>query len=235
MLCLNRFRNLFSFNIDLKEYKTFLRKQAFDGYIYLMLEAKIERFTSKEFYDLFDVKYLPSLFFNDIDRLKAVIKKCRRNKKGGAISEESLWLGVFHDEDVLQMKTAKIYIKWVNNKREYGLFAMADIKKDDFVVEYTGLVRKHKRGQDKKNSYCFEYRLGDENKTKYTIDAKYMGNYSRFINHSENGNLEPFSAYLGGLNHIILKAKTNILKDTELTYDYGPRYWKKREKPEYIS
>ena len=58
-----------------------------------------------------------------------------------------------------------------------------------------------------------------------------MGNAVRFINHDYFPNLTTFAAYSNQIIHILMKTNRFVPKDTELTYDYGPKYWEKREKP----
>ena len=78
-------------------------------------------------------------------------------------------------------------------------------------------------------SRSFEYLIGWN--SAYTIDAKHKGNITRFINHSYEPNLEPLGVFSRGVMHIILRTKKWIKKGQQITYDYGPQYWKKREKP----
>jgi hypothetical protein len=191
----------------------------------------IQKITPKDFFELFNVEYLPNLYFQDKKILKKIIKKCKKRVKNGSIYEKEIWLGIYHKDKINSSFSAPVYLKWIDDCKGYGLFALCDLKKDTYIGEYTGVVRKHKRQLDKKNSYCFEYKLGDEKKAKFTIDAKYMGNYVRFINHSYSPNIMPYAAYTNGVIHIILKTNSDVFKGQELFYDYGPTYWKKREAP----
>ena len=124
-----------------------------------------------------------------------------------------------------------VFIKRIDHYKGYGLFALSNLKKDSFIGVYTGYIRKHKKRLDRKNGYCFEYQTLFSKKTPFTIDAKYGGNYTRFINHSYKPNLSLFLAYCKNIMHIILVTNRDIEKGEELTYDYGENYWKKREKP----
>lgn len=52
------------------------------------------------------------------------------------------------------------------------------------------------------------------------IDAKYMGNKSRFINHSTTPNIKAKIVHSGGDLHIAFYAMKNIQPGTELVFDY---------------
>jgi uncharacterized protein len=209
----------------------FLKKQRMDKSILLMKDSKVEKITPEEFYHIFEVEYLPSLFINDLKTLKKIVTRCRNQIRAGAISEKEIWQGTYFEDNIKNFPTSPVYIKWINERKGYGLFALYDLKKDTYIGEYTGQIRKFRRRQDNKNSYCFEYQIGEAKRSHYTIDAKYMGNVVRFINHDYFPNLTTLAAYSNQIIHIILKTSQFIPKDTELTYDYGPRYWKDREKP----
>lgn len=192
---------------------------------------EIKSISSEEFYKIFEVEYLPNLFFQDLSTLKRIVNKAKKEVKKGGISEKEIWLGTYFEEDIATFSTSSVYIKYIDPIKGFGLFAARDLKKDSYIGEYTGVVRKYRRWKDDKNSYCFEYKIGDSSIPHFTIDAKYMGNVVRFINHSNQPNLSTFAAYSGGVIHIIMKTNKLIPKDSELTYDYGTKYWKKREKP----
>jgi uncharacterized protein len=227
---------LLSFFIDKsalsnREKLHFLRKQKMDKPIYYHDGFTVRKISSDEFYKIFEVEYCPNLFFRDLAILKKVACKSNREIKGGAISEKEIWLGTYFEESIFTFPSTPVYIKYIDQIKGYGLFALKDLKKDTYIGEYTGEVRKYKRGKDNKNSYCFEYKIGDSSRPHLTIDAKYMGNFVRFINHSYLPNLSTFAAYSGCIIHIIMKTNKFVAKDCELTYDYGPKYWKKRETP----
>ena len=207
----------------------FLKKQKMIEPVFFMKEDKIIKLSSEEFYKIFDVEYLPSLYFSNLALLKKVIILCKKQILKGFIAEKETWLGIYFEEKLKKFSSAPVYIKWIDERKGFGLFAMRDLKENTFIGEYTGEVRKYRKRDDNKNCYCFEYKLGKH--SSYTIDAKYMGNITRFINHGFSANLTTWPAYSDQNMHIIMKTNAFIPKDTELTYDYGPTYWKKREKP----
>jgi uncharacterized protein len=226
---LEQILDIFKLKIE-KEALMLLVKQKMKAPLALEIDGKLEFLDQKDFEKLFEVEYLPNLFFKDLTLLKTMVKKCKKAIKMGDMAEKETWLGTYFENEILNFLSPKVYLKWINEYKGYGLFALKDLKADTFIGEYTGFLRKYKRKMDEKNSYCFEYSLGLK-KTRYTIDAKYMGNYVRFINHSFNPNITPHIAYCKGIAHVFLMSKEFIPKGTELTYDYGPRYWQKREKP----
>lgn len=206
----------------------YLKKQEIKKPILLKKEKRIEFLTKEDFEKYFDVKYLPNLYIENLATLRRIIKKCQKALKQEYIGKKEEWLGTYLKEKIQNGITQDVYIKWQDPYKEYGVFALKDIKKHSYIGEYTGILRKHKRKLDKKNGYCFAYQIKE--KSSFTIDAKYMGNYLRFINHSYSPNLDLHMAY-DGILHIILMTNKDIKKDEELTYNYGSSYWKKRENP----
>ena len=109
-----------------------------------------------------------------------------------------------------------------------GVFAIAPIKKGEFVIEYKGKRRSHAEvdaedAGDVESGHTFLFTLNDE----YVIDANHKGNRARWINHSCNPNC--FADEQDG--RIFITALRNIAAGEELNYDYGliieERYTKK--------
>jgi SET domain-containing protein len=98
------------------------------------------------------------------------------------------------------------------------------------VGHYAGIVRKRKRKEDKTNNYVFRY-LETRFRVPYVIDAKENGNICRFLNHSTNPNLLSRSMVIDGIYYIIFFTKRACQKAEQLTYDYGPFYWRSRPNP----
>ena len=182
------------------------------------------------FIEEFDVQYISRLYFADNKVFKAVLKKSQKALTKGLISERSRWRGALYEKELERGYAAPLEIKWLSYEKEYGLVASKDFKKGDYIGEYAGMVRKTS-SLDAKNSYCFEYLIGGEKRSRFTIDAREMGNELRFANHCDEPNCETAEAYALGLLHIILLARKPVKKGEELTYDYGPTYWAKRNCP----
>jgi len=187
-------------------------------------------YTKKDFENLMEIHYLPKLIFDRHWIEKRIEKLCIRAAKDGFLPRESIWFGHFYEKEIKSHYIPDVYLKWIDLVKEFGLFANKDLPKAAFLGEYTGIVKKHKKIMDDRNPYLFEYSVGYK-KTPYTIDAREQGSLIRFVNHSFKPNVTPLSVYLDGSVHIIFKTNRDVQKDEELTYDYGPVYWKKRENP----
>lgn len=99
--------------------------------------------------------------------------------------------------------------------RGWGLIAMADIEKDDLVIEYVGELI-----NDKERSRRMAEKLKNNSKNYYflniepgiTIDAELKANNARFMNHSCLPNCQPSKWKVNGLTRIGLMASRKILK-----------------------
>ena len=107
-----------------------------------------------------------------------------------------------------------------------GVFAVAPIKKGEFVIEYKGKRRTHAEvdvedAGDVESGHTFLFTLNDE----YVIDANHKGNRARWINHSCNPNCEALLDEHEGRNRkkdrVLIEAIRNIKPGEELTYNYG--------------
>ncbi|NGX27914.1 MAG: hypothetical protein K940chlam1_00086 [Candidatus Anoxychlamydiales bacterium] len=202
-----------------------------DDYLFkIKRDGKVFVYTKKEFEDLLEIKYIPTLHFDTPRILKKINKICIKAGREGLLTKENIWFGTYYEKEIKAHFIPDVYIKWIDSTKEYGLFANKDFKIREFLGEYTGNVRKYRKIMDDKNSYLFEYSIGYK-KTPYTIDAREEGSLIRFVNHSFKPNVSPLSVYLNGAIHIIFRTKRVIKKNEELTYNYGPFYWKKRENP----
>ncbi len=96
-----------------------------------------------------------------------------------------------------------------------GLFAQCDIKKGDFILEYTGKMVPTPTADTLKSRYLFEI---DE---VWTIDGSPRSNTARYINHSCDPNTE--ADIVDG--RIMIEARRSIKKGEELTIDYDTEYF----------
>ncbi|MDD5675761.1 MAG: SET domain-containing protein [Chitinivibrionales bacterium] len=102
-----------------------------------------------------------------------------------------------------------------------GLYANCPIKKNKFVIEYTGnLLTKHEANK-KGGKYLFEIN------SRWTIDGSGRKNISRYINHSCRPNCEVRIRD----KHIKIHSLKNIKAGEELTYNYGKEYFDEFIKP----
>lgn len=115
------------------------------------------------------------------------------------------------------MKTvgATVEVKPSRPEVGWGLFALIDMAKGDFIAEYTGEKIPTKIADTLKTRYLFE--LNEE----WTIDGTSPSNIARSINHSCEPNAE--AEIVDG--EIIIRAAVDIVAGEELTLDYGEEYF----------
>jgi len=179
----------------------------------------------EEFEKIFKLIYRPFLTFPSYKALNEVICNCpyllrfewlaNTDNKWEALYQEQLSIGA----------TADTFIKWINPFIGYGLFADSDLPEKSFVGEYTGAVRRIHRDRPDLNAYCFHYPTRFWSLKYFVIDSLHEGNICRFINHSNQSNLQPLWLVNRGLLHLIFITKYRIPKGTQLTFDYGSDYW----------
>ncbi|CAG7838565.1 unnamed protein product [Allacma fusca] len=104
----------------------------------------------------------------------------------------------------------------------WGVRTTAALKRGDFVVEYVGEVISKElyqwRLQRKEGSDSLYFLELD---TNLYIDAEYMGNFSRLINHSCDPNCSTEKYMSQGKQVVGIFANGDIRPGSELTFDYG--------------
>ena len=103
-----------------------------------------------------------------------------------------------------------------------GLFARAQIRKGDFILEYTGEKILSKIADDHPGRYLFE--IDDE----WTINGETRSNTARYINHDCHPNTE---AEISEDDRIMIHALHDIIVGEELTIDYGDEYFNEFIRP----
>lgn len=185
--------------------------------------------TISEFEKNFKVIYRPFLTFPSYEVLEEVIRNCPYLLRfEWLISSNDEW-EVLYQSQLSAGATADTCIKWINPQLGYGLFAEVDLPEKSFVAEYTGIVRQVNKRNPNLNGYCFQYPTRFWSFKYFVIDALQEGNVSRFINHSNQPNLQPLWLIKRGVLHLIFIANRLITKGTELTFDYGVDYWTHRK------
>lgn len=121
-----------------------------------------------------------------------------------------------------KMKTADHLVVKRSNAG-LGLFTTKDIKKGEFIIEYTGEKITTDEADERGGQYLFTL-----NK-KYVIDGKERKNLARYINHSCRPNSEPEIDEDKWKINIL--AKRAIKAGEELNYDYGKEFWNEYIKP----
>jgi len=91
------------------------------------------------------------------------------------------------------------------------------------------LIQERTPKQLRDKQYVLRYTIW-EGKTNFAINAEYCGNFTRFINHSNKPNLVLQSVYWRGIPRMIFVALREIKEGEQLTFDYGPYFWKYSKK-----
>ena len=120
------------------------------------------------------------------------------------------------------------WVYHVNDQVGYGVSADQDFKSGDFLMEYTGVVVK----ESSDTTFTWSYPPGGGNLrgTKYSLDGRTCGNEGRFVNHSDEPNVETKFVFQDNSWHLIYVAKKEIKTGEQLFVNYGSGYWTTREK-----
>ncbi|MFA6916955.1 MAG: SET domain-containing protein-lysine N-methyltransferase [Parachlamydiales bacterium] len=190
----------------------------------LKTDKIVSHLTAGELLEKTGVAYSPTLHFSSFEDLERILHLFPR------ILDDSVHaLGKDKQKEIFSCEIANVTVVWVNNALGYGVVTNRNLKKGDFIGEYTGWVRPVSRIMPWVNGYCLQYptRWGAG---RYVIDAKVYGNITRYINHKDLPNLEGRWALDRGLMHLLLFAADDIPRGAQLTLDYGNDYWENRVK-----
>jgi uncharacterized protein len=102
-----------------------------------------------------------------------------------------------------------------------GLYTTEPIKKNVYIIEYTGTKLNNKQRDERGGRYLFEIN------SRLTIDGSSRKNIARYINHSCRPNCDIEIKK----QKVYIVAKKNIQLGEELTYDYGKEYFDAFIKP----
>jgi hypothetical protein len=198
--------------------------------VHLRGEGAERELSPDEFQGSFRVMFCPFLRFESYSLFKDVLRNCPWIL--ALLGKENRDLGVQYRKQLSKGYTADTVIKWIDEQLGYGLFAVRDIPEGAFIGEYTGRVRRLFRRHPDPNAYCFHYPTRFWSWNYFVVDSLKEGNALRFINHSDQPNLQPMCLLDRGLLHQVFFAKRKIKRDTQLTFDYGHDYWIRRKKIE---
>ncbi|HSE43163.1 MAG TPA: SET domain-containing protein [Acidobacteriota bacterium] len=191
-------------------------------------ESKPKEYEIGEFNRMTGVEYLPQLAFQDEKTSRRIQEQCSYASQKGYIDSKRKWLGALYANEVRSGYVAEVFIRWIDETLEYGLFNEEEIPAWNFIGEYTGVVRRHYPIIGKISDYCFLYPTSRYFYGKHLLDSQHRGNEIRYANHSDNPNCEITGIFCDGLFHLILRSIEDIPAHTQLTYDYGGRYWRWR-------
>ena len=127
---------------------------------------------------------------------------------------------------------APVYIGKVNNKVGYGVYAAAELEKDAFIGEYTGVIQKAEEtsgreldGGGFESDYAWYYLEEIDQAPSLEINGRFEGNELRFVNHSTEPNVGVEHALVDGYWILFFKATRKIKADEQLLINYGEAYW----------
>ncbi|MCB1107847.1 MAG: SET domain-containing protein-lysine N-methyltransferase [Chlamydiia bacterium] len=198
--------------------------------IYRNRDEKVYPISISEFEERLKITYYDSLIFDSVDTIYKVAKKCARKLKKKKYQQMNHWTLCLHGKTMEKPRENLYYIRWINRYLGYGVYAVADIPANTYIGEYTGIVKRRNNRRNRFNDYIFSYDLCGK-ATRWCIDAKFIGNFTRFLNHSDHPNLTSRWVIREGIAHIIFYSNRFIPKGTQLTYCYGPWYWRSRSAP----
>ena len=104
-----------------------------------------------------------------------------------------------------------------------GLFANRNYTKGEEIIQYKGEIITSDEGNRRGGKYLFE--LNDT----WMIDGKERTNTARYINHSCRPNA--YAELSEDETEVRIYAKKKIKAGEEITYNYGPQYFKMVIKP----
>jgi palmitoyltransferase ZDHHC9/14/18 len=106
----------------------------------------------------------------------------------------------------------KVEVRNTKDGKGSDLFAMEDIEKDDYVIEYMGKIEYKKR----ENNSVMKI-----NGMNLWINGDKNGGPAQYINHSCNPNYELVQWGVDGLPSMCFFAKKNIKSGMEFTFNYN--------------
>jgi uncharacterized protein len=221
------------FGLSPKSIRDFLDPPAFQGSvpIFRRQTKRFEEISPSTYAKQFKSEYLDTIQFQSSHILHKVIRKTMLRIGKEEIATENNWILAMCGENMRKKTIPNVLIRWINPLVGYGVFAAADIPELTYIGEYTGVIRRRKRiVGDSHNDYIFGYTIGPK-ETPYIIDAEKRGNFTRFINHSDEANIFSRWGIYDSTGHIFLLTNRRIKQGEQLTYEYGPHYWKRRPPP----
>ncbi len=144
--------------------------------------------------------------------------------------QEFLNLDARYGKDIDSSRIAPVYIQKIDDKIGYGLFALKNLKKGDFIGEYTGVIRECEEVtetfDDGSYETDFSWDYPDETgKVILEINGRLNGNELRFVNHDKNDNLAVEHTLHDGQWLIFFVANRDISTGEQLLVSYGEEYW----------
>lgn len=172
------------------------------------------------------LEYLSHPIFENYEVMKDVLIRTQKAKLDDEIPTEKVWMGIYYDAEIRKQLNPSVTIRYIDKEVGFGAFAAQRIPSCAFVGEYTGVVEERKPCHLKDKYYCIRYPAWQMGKRKFVIDGEKKGNFTRFINHSNQPNLSLQSVFWKGMSRMIFIAISEISEGSQLTFDYGDIFWK---------
>ena len=146
--------------------------------------------------------------------------------------EEFRILRARYGPSITQGKMAPIYIRKIDDKIGYGVFAAERIVKNGFIGEYTGVVQV--AGEDSgeelaeggyESDFTWYYLDEVDGLPELEISGRFEGNEMRYINHSDHPNVEVEHTLIDNQWAIFFRARKKIERNEQLLISYGDAYW----------
>ncbi|KAG5881158.1 hypothetical protein JTB14_024575 [Gonioctena quinquepunctata] len=110
----------------------------------------------------------------------------------------------------------------------WGVKTLKFIPKGSYVCEYVGEILTDVEA-DRREDDSFFFDLDNKGLESFCVDAKYYGNFTRFINHCCTPNLHPVKVFTDHQDlrfpKIAFFALRDITLGEELSFDYGHKFW----------
>ncbi|MDY6824183.1 MAG: SET domain-containing protein-lysine N-methyltransferase [Thermodesulfobacteriota bacterium] len=147
-------------------------------------------------------------------------------------NEEFDFLAYKYGTAIKNARIAPVYIRKVDDRIGYGVFAAENIRKSAFIGEYAGVVQ-----ISGKYTHCYYSESGYESDYSWyypdelegapslEINGRFAGNEMRFVNHAEAPNLNVEHTLYDDQWVLFFTAAQDIGKDEELLISYGEAYW----------
>lgn len=122
-----------------------------------------------------------------------------------------------------------VAVTYINQTMGHGVISIKDISSGDLIGEYVGEINlRNVFSPERDTTYIMDYPIPMPPGYRWSMDARRVGNFTRFINHSDEPNCHMAVAYDGFIFRLIVLAKTRITAGTELRLNYGKDYWRHR-------
>ena len=141
-----------------------------------------------------------------------------------------------HVEKYLDEDPENLFVQFVSDVKNYGLFAKTSFQKGDFVVFYRGtrLTREQYFEKINEKEIANEYIFTDDKNDLYidatdvALETTGIARYANDDHRKPNMKAKKYIA-VDGSKHVQFRALRNISEDEELVYDYGAKNlpWRK--------